>query len=206
MLVELSVKDFCARLADGKPTPGGGSAAAVAGAMGSGLVAMFCNVTAGRKKYAAVKEEMENTARYADQWREQLLQLADLDSAAFEKVLAANRLPKETEAEKEARQQAIDAASLEATQVPLKTAAACLAVMEKVPPLAVKGNPNALSDLKVGLELLWTGFQGALANVEINLPWLPEQEATPLQKETLELAARAQKALDTGRQEISANL
>lgn len=206
MLANLALEEFCDRLADGKPTPGGGSAAAVAGAMGSGLVAMFCKITANRKKYSSVREEMVTTAAYADQWRGQLLQLAELDSRAFEKVLAANRMARDTEAEKAARSQAIDEASLEATGVPMQTAAACVAVMERVPPLAGRGNPNALSDLKVGLELLWTGFQGALANVEINLPWLPEKEAAPLKEESLKLAARAQKALDTGRQAIAASI
>lgn len=206
MLAKLALEEFCDRLADGRPTPGGGSAAAVAGAMGCGLVAMFCKLTANRKQYSAVREEMSTAAAYADQWRGQLLQLAELDSKAFEKVLAAIRMTRDTEAKKAARRQAIDEATLEATGVPMQTAAACVAVMERVPSLAGRGNPNALSDLKVGLELLWTGFQGALANVEINLPALAEKEATTLQEETLKLAARAQKNLETGRQAIAASI
>ncbi len=206
MLVDLNVKEFCARIADGNPTPGGGTAAAVSGAMGASLVSMFCNVTAGRKKYAAVKDDMEETARHAVQWQQKLLELADLDSQAFQKVLEANRMPKETDEEKQARKEASDAASLEATRVPLQTAAACVAVIEVIPALAARGNPNALSDLKVGLELLWTGFQGALANVEINLPWMPEGEAGEIEDEVLHLTMQAQKAAEQGREQIGANI
>ncbi len=206
MLVDLNVKEFCARIADGKPTPGGGTAAAVAGAMGAGLVSMFCNVTAGRKKYASVKEDMEEAAGHAVRWQQKLLELADLDSQAFEKVLEANRMPKETDEEKKVRKQAIDAASLEATRVPLQTGAACVAVIEMVPALAARGNPNALSDLKVGLELLWTAFQGAMANVEINLPWLPEEDGAEIKDELLHLTMQAQKAAEQGREQINANL
>lgn len=204
MFVELSLDEFTKRLADGKPTPGGGSAAAMAGAMGAGLVSMFCNVTAGRKKYADVKEQMEEEAGFAEVWRSRLVELVDKDSAAFDKILAANRMPKETEDEKAARKQASDAATLEATRVPLETASTCVAVLERIPPLAAKGNPNAISDLKVGMELLLTAFGGGMANVEINLPWLSDKAAAEeIRTEILELAIRAQKAVETGREEIS---
>jgi glutamate formiminotransferase/formiminotetrahydrofolate cyclodeaminase len=204
MFVELSLQEFTQRLADGKPTPGGGSAAAMAGAMGAGLVSMFCKVTAGKKKYADVKEQMDKESCYAQVWRGRLVELVDKDSAAFGKILAANRMPKETDQEKELRQQAIDAATMEATRVPLETASTCVAVLERIPPLAAKGNPNAISDLKVGMELLWTAFGGGMANVEINLPWLSDKAAAEdIRTEILELAIRAQRALETGREEIS---
>ncbi|MTI94913.1 MAG: cyclodeaminase/cyclohydrolase family protein [Firmicutes bacterium] len=200
MLVNLSLQEFSARLADKNPTPGGGSASAYVAALGSGLVAMFCNVTAARKKYAQVKEEMEATAEYAEKWRGHFLELVDADSAAFEQVLTANRMPKDDPG----RSQAIDEASLQATKVPLQTASACVAMLEKIPPLVTKGNPNAISDLNVGMELLHTAFQGALANVNINLPWLPEADAKSIQEEALELSRRAQAAHEEGKRQFAA--
>lgn len=204
MFVELSLQEFTQRIADAKPTPGGGSAAAMTGAMGAALVSMFCNVTASRKKYVDVKEEMEQQAAYAETWRGRLVELVDKDSAAFEMILTANRMPKETEEEKQARKEANAAATLEATRVPLETASACVAVIERIPPLAAKGNPNALSDLKVGMELVYAAFSGAMANVQINLPWLEDKaQAEEISAEILELAVRAEKALNAGREEIS---
>jgi len=76
-------------------------------------------------------------------------------------------------------------------------------VLVRIPPLAAKGNPNALSDLKVGMEMLSTAFIGARANVEINIPWLPEAEAVKYKKEIADLAARADQAVQAGREEIS---
>jgi glutamate formiminotransferase/formiminotetrahydrofolate cyclodeaminase len=203
LLINLSLGDFCKAIAEKNPTPGGGSASAYAGAMGASLVAMFCSLTASKKKYVEVKEYMEQVAAYALEGQGRLLSLVDADSRAYEKVLAANRMPKDSEAEIELRERAVAEATLEATQAPLATASCCLEVLERVPGLAEKGNPNVLSDLKVGTELLWTAFQGGLANVEINLPWLPENEAEGIRDRVLDLVVRAQKTLETIRGEIS---
>lgn len=203
MYTDLSLKEFTARLADGQPTPGGGSASAMAGAMGAGLVSMFCSLTLGRKKYAESWQEMEEAAAFAKDLRACLVELVDLDSAAYGKVLTANRMPKGTAEEKALRRQAIDAANLEATGTPLETAASCVTVLERIPSLTTKGNTNALSDLKVGMELLYTAFVGAKANVEINLPWLPEAEAERYRAEVAAFVARAERAIQQGREEIS---
>mgnify|MGYP001011243598 CR=1 FL=1 len=203
MFAQMNIKEFVRQLSDGNPTPGGGSAAALAGAMGSALVAMFCNLTAGKKKYADVKEEMAAVAVFAQELQEQLLELVDRDSAAYDRIVAANRLPRETEAERTSRLQAIDDATLEATRTPLETAAICVNLLERIPPLAAKGNPNAISDLKVGTELLSTAFIGARANVEINLPWLAEPVAAPIKAELAELSQRAERSVQSGREEIS---
>lgn len=202
MYARLSVEDFTGCLADGKPTPGGGSAAALAGAMGAGLVAMFCNLAAGRKKYAAVETELAAVARAADKIRVELLALVDRDSAAYEEIVAANRLPRASEAEKAGRQAAIAAASLTATLTPLATASFCADLLAQMRALAAKGNPNALSDLKVGAELTAAAFAGARANVEINLPWLTEQQRASIGQDMLALAVRAEQALARVRAEI----
>lgn len=203
MFTGLSLDEFTRRLADGQPTPGGGSASAMAGAMGAGLISMFCNLAVGKKKYAAVQVEMEEAAESAGQWRERLMELVDLDSAAYGQVLVANRMPRESDAEKAARRKAIDEATMVATRTPLETAARCVTALELVPSLAAKGNPNALSDLKVGMELLFTAFTGARANVEINLPWLPQAEAAEIRDELSALIAQAERLVAAGREEIS---
>lgn len=206
MYVQLGVKDFTHQLASGNPTPGGGSAAALAGAMGAALVAMYCNLTVGRKKYALVKDEMEEIAAVAWAGQEQLLGLVDRDSAAYQKIVAANRLPRQTEAEKVQRSEAIDAATLEATRTPLETATAATKLLERAVSLASKGNPNALSDLQVGVQLLFSAFIGARANVEINLSWLKEEAAKELEEEIVALAHRAEGAMARVREEITALL
>lgn len=203
MFAQMSIEEFLQRLASSKPTPGGGSAAAVAGAMGAALIAMYCNLTASKKKFLGVKDEMDAVSGFAQQQQQLLLELADRDSAAYEKVLAAYRMPKETEAEAALRSEAIYAATLEATRTPLETAEVSARLLEGVPALAAKGNPNALSDLKVGMELLYTAFSGGKANVEINLPWLEAADATEIKSELAALCLGAEKALSAGREEIA---
>jgi glutamate formiminotransferase/formiminotetrahydrofolate cyclodeaminase len=203
LFAQMSIEEFIQRLSDGKPTPGGGSAAALAGAMGAALIAMFCNLTASKKKYFGIKEEMETIAAFAQERQKLLLELVDRDSAAYEKILAANRLPKETEAEVALRREAINGATLEATRTPLETATVSLGLLELVPPLASKGNPNALSDLKVGMELLYTSFSGGKANVEINLPWLNPADAKEIKSQLAALCPLAERTLCKGREEIS---
>lgn len=203
MLINLSAREFVGRLGDGNPTPGGGSASALAGAMGTALVAMYCNLTASRKKYASVQGEMLAAAAFALERQKILLDLVDRDSAAYEGIVQANRLPKDTEEEKILRAKAIDQVTLTATRTPLETAAVCAEMLERILGLAPKGNPNALSDLQVGLELLFTAFTGARANVEINLPWLFEDIGRNLRSELGVLSLRAEKAVQAARKEIS---
>ncbi len=203
MFKNLSMDEFLHHLASGNATPGGGSAAAISGAMGASLISMFCRVTAGRKKYAELKEEMEEIAKEADLWREKLLGLADEDSNAYIEVMNSFKLPKGTEAEIEARAYAIEKSSQKATEVPLQTAIVILPLLEKVSSLASKGNPNALSDLKTGLELCYTGFIGAISNVEINIPTLTDSEfVAEVKEKMIEAQARAQEAVDNGRESI----
>lgn len=204
MLVDLSAREFVERLGDGNPTPGGGSASALAGAMGAALVAMYCNLTASRKKYAAVQGEMMAAAVFAGAQQKKFLDLVDRDSAAYEGIVQANRLPKDTDEDKVLRAKALEEATLAATRTPLATAALCVEVLARTPGLAPKGNPNALSDLKVGLELLFTAFTGARANVEINLPWLAADTGEGIRSELGALIRQAEKAVQAAREEISA--
>jgi formiminotetrahydrofolate cyclodeaminase len=156
-------------LAGSSATPGGGSAAALTGAMGAALLSMVCNLTIGRKRFADVEDELQGVLEEAEALCRQLSSLADADSHAFDQVMAAYRLPKETQEEQDTRRAAIQAALQGATQVPLKTAKACAKVLELTAQAIAKINPNALSDAGAAALLAEASLKGAQLNVAINL-------------------------------------
>jgi formiminotetrahydrofolate cyclodeaminase len=164
-----SVQALLDELAGSSATPGGGSAAALAGAMGAALLSMVCNLTIGKKQFVAVEDEMRGVLEEAEALRRQLTNLADADTRAFDRVMAAYRRPKETEEEQASRQAAIQRALQGATQVPLETAAACAAIVKLTAQVIAKVNPNALSDAGTAALLAEAGLRGAQLNVGINL-------------------------------------
>ncbi|MFZ5825921.1 MAG: cyclodeaminase/cyclohydrolase family protein [Bacillota bacterium] len=166
---EQTIEAFCSQLAAGTPAPGGGAAAAVAGAMGASLVAMVAGLTVGREKFAAVNDEMAHAQEAGNREAAALLKCADEDQEAFDQVMAAFGLPKSNDEEKKARSQAVQAGYKAATQAPIKTMEHCLTTMRYALAVASKGNPNALSDGYVGFLTASAGFEGALWNVAINL-------------------------------------
>lgn len=169
MLTELSVQHFLDALASGDPAPGGGSAAALAGAQGAALISMVCNLTVGRKKYASVEAELLECRARADALRAQLAGLIDRDTAAYEVVMSAYKLTKETPDQVAARTAAIQSALRQATSTPLETLAACVEVLELCPVVLAKGNPNAVSDGAAGMLAAHAGMHAAALNVRINL-------------------------------------
>lgn len=195
-------------LAGASPTPGGGSAAALAGALAAALVAMVGRLTTGRKTYAAVSDEFARIIDDAEQLRGQLRQLVDRDAAAYDGVMAAYRLPKGTDDEKRHRQEAIDRALLDAAVVPLKTARAAVKLIGLARRAAEAGNKNAVADAGVAALLAEAALRGAVYNVEINVNALSNREAgQALSKEARELdrqgsgeAAGAARAVGTGLQ------
>ncbi len=175
-LVSLSVAEFAAALASDAPAPGGGSAAASGGAAGAGLLAMVVRLTLGKEKYKAAWGELAPLVDRLDDARLKLLELVDEDTKAFDGILAARRLPKETDPEKAARQKAIEAANLLATTVPMQTAFFAHEALKVAPLVLDKGNPNAGSDAWAGALASWAAVLAALANVRINLPGVPDAE------------------------------
>ncbi len=156
-------------LAGPSATPGGGSAAALAGAMGAALLSMVCNLTIGKRRFADVEDELRTVLEEAEALRRRLASLADADMDAFDQVMAAYRLPKETQDQQAARQLAIQAALQGATQVPLETARACADVLKQAARVTAKINPNALSDAGAAALLAEAGLRAAQLNVVINL-------------------------------------
>ncbi len=170
-----TIGDFLEGLSSGSATPGGGAGAALAGAMGAALLSMVANLTIGRKKFAAVEEAMQATRERTEAIREEMTNLAQLDAHVFERVMGAYRMPKESEGQQSARTAAIQNALMDATQVPLKVATQASELFELAPTLATEGNPNAVSDVGVGLLLADAALQGALMNVDINLALIEDE-------------------------------
>jgi formiminotetrahydrofolate cyclodeaminase len=186
----MTIRDFLGELASSAPTPGGGTAAAVAGAMGASLAEMVAALTLSKEKYAAAHEAVRPISAAAAASRGPLLDLAREDSEAYDDVVAARRLPKATDEEKAAREKKLANASLRATEVPLSTARAAARLLEALPDLAEKGNPNAASDVGAAAILLEAAVQAALLNVAINLPGIADArsaDAIRRESETLQV-------------------
>jgi len=175
-LVALSVSDFSLALASDAPAPGGGSAAAAAGASGAALLAMVVRLTVGKEKYRASWPELEPLTARLEEVRVRLLELVDEDTAAFDAVVAARRLPKDEPEAAARRTRAIDEANLVATTVPMQTAFFAHEALKTAPLVLEKGNLNAASDAWVAALLLHGAALGALANVRINLPGVNDPE------------------------------
>ena len=163
------VQVFLDELDSSSATPGGGSAAALAGAMGAGLVGMACRLTIGRKRFAGVEDELRGELNEAEALRLRLTDLANADTQAFDQVMAAYRLPKQTRTEKATRQTSIQSALQDATRVPLETARACGALVNLAAQVIDKINPNALSDAAAAALLAEAGLKSAQLSVAVNL-------------------------------------
>ncbi len=167
--------DFLDALADENPTPGGGSAAAHAAAMGAGLVAMVARLSIGKKKFAEVEEEMKAVLAKAEDLRAKLTAAVDEDAASFDAIMQAFKLPKETDAEKAVRSQAIQDATLYAAEIPLQTATNAVRVMELALKVASLGNTNAITDGASGAAMARAALTSAGYNVRINVTSLKDE-------------------------------
>jgi formiminotetrahydrofolate cyclodeaminase len=175
-LAAKTVSDFLAELASIEPVPGGGSVAALGGALGASLVAMVCRLTIGRKGYESAFAELEEVLPRADALQAELRDEMQADVDAYASVMEAYRLPKETEAQRAERTRTIQAALVHASDVPLHVAELCAQVLELARIVVEKGNKNAASDAGVGALMAEAGLRGAAFNVSINLAAI--QDAT----------------------------
>jgi glutamate formiminotransferase/formiminotetrahydrofolate cyclodeaminase len=166
---KLSLEDLVLALASDAPTPGGGTAAALAGAMGASLAEMVAALTLAKEKYSAFHDVVRPIGQAAARARECLLRLAQEDSDSYEAVVAARRLPKTTDEERLERSRRMAEANRLAAEVPMRTAREAAGLLAALPDLAEKGNPNAASDAGASALLLEAAVQAALLNVAINL-------------------------------------
>jgi formiminotetrahydrofolate cyclodeaminase len=202
----MALVDLLDAFASNEPVPGGGSASALAGALGASLLLM---VAAMPKTKSGAEEETADLAEAAARLRplrDRLVALVDEDSDAYGALAAAFRLPKGTDQEKVARKQAIQTGTRQATEVPLDTMRACRDALRHAVIVARNGNRNAVSDVGVALELLLAGAKGAGLNVDINLSGLSDEayvdrarwERDDLERTAGEEAVRARELLATG--------
>jgi len=169
VLEKMTLEQFSQALASPSPTPGGGSAAALAGSLSASLVMMVCDLTIGREKYRAHDETLSGVRQRAEHLRRDLLALVDRDAAAYESVMAARRLPKGNAIEKQARESAIARATLFATETPLATAEGCASLLDLAVEVARKGNVNAVSDAGTAAMLAYAGLRAGVMNIRTNL-------------------------------------
>lgn len=173
MLMDGSIRSYINQVASKEPTPGGGSVAALAGSLGSALTAMVGYLTIGRKMYEElddeIKKEMDNDFEELKERIEKLNHIVDEDTRAFDGVMEAFKMPKETEEEKAKRSEAIQEGYKVALEVPLRCAEECFRVLELQKVFADYGNVNAITDVGVGALLAATGLESGLLNVKINL-------------------------------------
>lgn len=187
ILVDLKITDFLDELASKESTPGGGAAAAIAGAMGAALGSMVIRLTIGKEGYEDVEDLFKEKLIETEKLRAQLTELVDLDANAFGGVIAAFGMPKDTEEQIAARSAKILAEYKVAAEVPLDTVKACRKVIDVLNELGTKGNDQALSDIGVGALCALTGLKSAVHNVEINLAWIKKKDAEYAEKMYKEL-------------------
>jgi len=206
-LVVRTLRDFADDVASDSPAPGGGSVSALAGSLGAALAAMVANLTVGKKGYETSWGELDGLAVRAQGLKALLMEAVDEDTAAFNGVLAAQKLPKATDEERAARTAAIQEGYRHATRVPLKTAGACLEALRLCERAAVLGNRNSLSDAAVGALLALAGAEGAALNVLTNLGAVDDaawRDGTRSETDAIvaEARAAADRVMDRTRREL----
>jgi formiminotetrahydrofolate cyclodeaminase len=175
-LTDKAVSQFLDELASSAPAPGGGSVAALSGALGAALVSMVCNLTIGKKKYAQVEQDVKAILEKSESLRQRLVDLLQADVQAYTAVSQAMKMPRDTEEEQAARNEAMQEALKAATEVPMQIADACVEVIALCLPVAEKGNRNAVSDAGVAILMAEAGLRSAALNVLINLGWIDDQK------------------------------
>jgi methenyltetrahydrofolate cyclohydrolase len=203
---DLSIDEFAARLASSDPVPGGGSASAVAAALGASLVTMVGSLTTGRPKYVDHEPMLAWAIEMGRRLSDHFLTLADDDADAYAGFAAALKLPRDTDEEIATRTQAMRAAARRASEIPLRCLEACVDLVAAAEALAGRSNPNAASDVDVAALLGEAAARGAAANVLINLPSTGDPEfeggttarVTELLAAIEDLASQAHQAVASG--------
>jgi formiminotetrahydrofolate cyclodeaminase len=175
VITQNSIDRFLERLASGDPTPGGGSAAAIMGAMGAALVSMVCNVSIGKKGYEAAEPGLREVLAHSEALRLRLAAMVGEDVAAFDGLMAAYKLPKSSDEDKARRAEAIQSSLRRATEVPLDCARACAEVIALSRRAGEHGYRHVISDAGVGVAAAYSALRSAALNVYINAPALKDR-------------------------------
>ena len=186
MIKDKSIQTFLDELASKASTPGGGSAAAIIGAMGAALISMVANFTVGKKGYEDVDAEARNILGKSEELRNQLTGMIKADVDVFNRVMAAYGMPKDSDDQKTARSAEIQAALKEATDVPLACARAAAEVIKLSEPIAEKGNKNVISDAGVAVLAGQAALRSAALNVYINIGGIKDENFVSDRQKQLE--------------------
>jgi len=176
MLIDKKISNFLDELASNSPTPGGGSVAALAGALGAGLISMVGNLTIGKKKYEDTEEDIKKIISSSEKLRYELSQLIEEDVKVFNNFMATYKMPKETEDEKKIRAEMIQESLIKAAKVPLRVAYKCLDILSISEEVAEKGNINVVSDAGVAVLMAEAALESAILNVKINLRMIKDEK------------------------------
>lgn len=175
-LMDMSCKEFLAELASKEPTPGGGGAAAFAGALAAALTSMVANLTLGKEKFLPVEAEIRPILVSAELLRSKMVALVSADAAVFDRFMQAYKMPRGTEDQKEARAQSVEIAAYDASEVPLKIADYCLDILQISAKLIYIGNPNVITDATVAALLARAAMRSAYYNVHGNLLLIKDRD------------------------------
>lgn len=195
-LTKLSCQEFLEKLASNSPTPGGGGGAAMAGALAVALTSMVGNLTVGKEKFAQYEAEVQELLAKAEALRLELLNFVNADAEVFNSFMACYRLPKNTDEEKQARNQAIQNAAKEAAEVPLKIAEVCVEVMKLAERIAIIGNPGAITDAAVSSIMARAALRSAVYNVVVNLKLIKDEAYNQAMYAELEAMQNEAEALE----------
>lgn len=176
MIKDKKIVNFLDILASKSPTPGGGSAAALVGAMSAALLSMVCNLTIGKEKYLNVEEDIKENLKKSEKLRADLEDLIEKDIEAFNQFMAVMKLPRETKEQKENRNKKMQIALIEAANIPLEVAKKCIDLLCICQEIADKGNKNVISDAGVGAILAEATLDSAILNVKINLNMIKDEK------------------------------
>jgi methenyltetrahydrofolate cyclohydrolase len=200
MIKHSSIEGFLDALASRNSTPGGGSAAAMMGAMGAALLSMVCHFTIGKAKYRDVETELSTVLARTEQLRTQLTEMIEEDAESFGAVMRAYAMPRQTPADSALRAQAIQNALKEATQVPLRCCRVCREIIDLSAIVAQKGNSNVVSDAGVAALCAYAALRSGALNVMINVKAVTDRQFVTNQlselDELLSQAAAATEACD----------
>ena len=192
-LLKMDLRQFCNETLSDSPAPGGGSVAALMGALGVSLGGMVANLSAGKRGWEDKLSYFSDWAVKAQQLKDELLFLVDEDTAAFNKVMDAFALPKESAEEKAARSAAIQLANKYAAEIPLRVMETAFKSYQLLAEMAEKGNPASISDVGVGLLALRACIDGAAMNVRINLAGLKDEKLkSSLQEKVRRISAESE--------------
>lgn len=175
MIADMKLNDFLIELASDSPAPGGGSAAAVSGALGAALISMVCRLTIDKKGYEAVQTEIKAALDKSDDLYKKFTSLIDEDTKAFSGVMNALKMPKATPDEKEKRTVILQKAFKEAADAPYHIGVACLETVNLAQEVVNTVNTNVISDIGVASQLAYAGLESAIMNVKVNLPYIKDE-------------------------------